>query len=1156
MREKGGVSVSEISRQTIEEITREEIKGLKREGLISEEDYDYLWEVYSEYAKSQIVPAVEEAPVAEKAEEKSSEVVSDPIPPVKKEPKKKKELTAEQVRERNITWSLILGVSFLLIGGLVVATSTWEQLGPGMKVVAISFVSIFFLALSGITSKLLKIEKTAFAFLTLGSLMIPIAVIAIGYFQLFGPYLSLTGDGRYLLGLIGTLVPLPLYVRNAIKHESRLFVWISYLFLSFTVGFGMAAIDVPLDAFYLCIMLFNGILLYGYHRFQANKDFAIFIKELPAYSQLNLIVSTLLMLVIFDQELFYGFNILLTAAIYMAMVFVYNTKEYQFVFSAMFAYGAYQIVEHSFLNSIDLVVYALVGFAYMGFAYTTKSHTFIPRTFRYISAAVSLLAFIYVSYQGILLRAGEDSFLLLLAYLVIAVNYTYLAYLTNHTVFQYLAPFFTLVMGFQLWEVLDSTFNWNNPAMFMFIYSMVLFLLLGIWNKNNYLLPIKKSSFYMTIAVMMISIGYGIYITAYVKVSLMLGLFGVLAYIVAKKGERKEEKLTAAWVHAISWLLALVTIYPELFSQIPAYSTNFNGPFHFCAAGLLLLGISVGWQKVKERALALSAFYIGQGAYLCGLLLLINVVAPIDENVVRPLLLFVGIGVFVWLVRRTTYHSIWLLVAVISFAFYGSLLSPLSFTTLEATVIYLLFAPIFLLLVDALVGKRVKELKPYYFWLAHSIQLILIPVIMLDQAFTPTINPMFLFIPLLVYVYSANVSQVEWAIKGFLYAAMTMIPLLITTIIPYYGLFETIPDPYYWLASSLVMTLGWLFVKQEWRTRMEWYLIPFSNYGLLTLISERGTFLLVELLPILGYVLLNLYFLHKRRWYMGTIIPLVSTIFMWEQERYLLESGELLLISFASFFVLVTAGRYLYSEFYKWEKGTYYFDWYAITAVFYLMYSSTFISIADSVWIKILPFLLLTLWLFVQVFRFKLVLVQQIIKTVGVISILPSYYLILDAYEEWIPELFKAEVAVLPLLGIVIGLSLKTWSSYKKVMNHTQLVVLLLVTAYLVADAIQSHTIWDALIIGGLSLVSMLVGMQYRIKSYFFVGIGVLIFNVIYQTKPYWGNMPWWVYLLIAGFALIGIASYNELQKQKTDGKKGKIEKKLKELYLRFKEWD
>lgn len=289
---------------------------------------------------------------------------------------------------------------------------------------------------------------------------------------------------------------------------------------------------------------------------------------------------------------------------------------------------------------------------------------------------------------------------------------------------------------------------------------------------------------------------------------------------------------------------------------------------------------------------------------------------------------------------------------------------------------------------------------------------------------------------------------------------------------------------------------------------------------------------------------------------MGTIIPLVSTIFMWEQERYLLESGELLLISFASFFVLVTAGRYLYSEFYKWEKGTYYFDWYAITAVFYLMYSSTFISIADSVWIKILPFLLLTLWLFVQVFRFKLVLVQQIIKTVGVISILPSYYLILDAYEEWIPELFKAEVAVLPLLGIVIGLSLKTWSSYKKVMNHTQLVVLLLVTAYLVADAIQSHTIWDALIIGGLSLVSMLVGMQYRIKSYFFVGIGVLIFNVIYQTKPYWGNMPWWVYLLIAGFALIGIASYNELQKQKTDGKKGKIEKKLKELYLRFKEWD
>ena len=41
----------------------------------------------------------------------------------------------EQVRERNITWLLVLGVLFLLISGLVVATSTWDQMGALVKVI-------------------------------------------------------------------------------------------------------------------------------------------------------------------------------------------------------------------------------------------------------------------------------------------------------------------------------------------------------------------------------------------------------------------------------------------------------------------------------------------------------------------------------------------------------------------------------------------------------------------------------------------------------------------------------------------------------------------------------------------------------------------------------------------------------------------------------------------------------------------------------------------------------------------------------------------------------------------------------------------------------------------------------------------------------------
>jgi hypothetical protein len=61
----------------------------------------------------------------------------------------------------------------------------------------------------------------------------------------------------------------------------------------------------------------------------------------------------------------------------------------------------------------------------------------------------------------------------------------------------------------------------------------------------------------------------------------------------------------------------------------------------------------------------------------------------------------------------------------------------------------------------------------------------------------------------------------------------------------------------------------------------------------------------------------------------------------------------------------------------------------------------------------------------------------------------------------------------------------------------------------------------------------MVAGMYIQIKSYFFIGAGVLLLNVFLQTRPYWGNMPWWVYLLIAGIILITIASFNEWHKQK-----------------------
>ena len=62
--------------------------------------------------------------------------------------KEKRMLTPDQIREKNIAWSLILGVILLLIGGLVFGTSNWSSMGNLFKVILVSMDRLSFLPLA------------------------------------------------------------------------------------------------------------------------------------------------------------------------------------------------------------------------------------------------------------------------------------------------------------------------------------------------------------------------------------------------------------------------------------------------------------------------------------------------------------------------------------------------------------------------------------------------------------------------------------------------------------------------------------------------------------------------------------------------------------------------------------------------------------------------------------------------------------------------------------------------------------------------------------------------------------------------------------------------------------------------------------------------
>ena len=104
----------------------------------------------------------------------------------------------------------------------------------------------------------------------------------------------------------------------------------------------------------------------------------------------------------------------------------------------------------------------------------------------------------------------------------------------------------------------------------------------------------------------------------------------------------------------------------------------------------------------------------------------------------------------------------------------------------------------------------------------------------------------------------------------------------------------------------------------------------------------------------------------------------------------------------------------------------------------------------------------------------------------------------------------------------------------------------------LIIDALGGNTLSDALIIGTISLIAVIVGFILKYKSYFFAGTGTILLNVYINTNSLWGQMPWWFYLIIGGIVLIGAASFLEWKKQKENTTSKEILDKNKQ---RMKDW-
>lgn len=153
---------------------------------------------------------------------------------------------------------LVIGVVFILLAGVVFTTTTWNYLNNIIKTLLIFSVSVLFFGVGYVAERKLKLKKTGKAFYSIGCFLLPVNILAIGSFRLFGDWLSWDGDGKYLLGAIGTIL---LAIASGIgtkKYKSKLYAITSLLCTYCSILLILRTLS-PNNV--LCIILLSGYSL-------------------------------------------------------------------------------------------------------------------------------------------------------------------------------------------------------------------------------------------------------------------------------------------------------------------------------------------------------------------------------------------------------------------------------------------------------------------------------------------------------------------------------------------------------------------------------------------------------------------------------------------------------------------------------------------------------------------------------------------------------------------------------------------------------------------------------------------------------------------------------------------------------------------------------
>lgn len=182
------------------------------------------------------------------------------------------EMQKPPVPRRNVMGmaALIVGIVFVVLAGLVFATTTWRILPDLCKVLLILLLALVFFIASYLAEKKLHIRKTGNGFYILGSIFLFFTVLAAGFFRFLGPAFLLEGANRYRVLWIGSVVTLGVWFAGLKRFYDRVFTQVCLCGLTVSMIFLMASLEMgfrecagSMMVYAFLLLLLERFLAYG-----------------------------------------------------------------------------------------------------------------------------------------------------------------------------------------------------------------------------------------------------------------------------------------------------------------------------------------------------------------------------------------------------------------------------------------------------------------------------------------------------------------------------------------------------------------------------------------------------------------------------------------------------------------------------------------------------------------------------------------------------------------------------------------------------------------------------------------------------------------------------------------------------------------------------